>query len=173
MATGKKSSDKFANLAAILVTESAAGTLSYARFAFPFSIMDKVGLVINRIEYWPGSLNQLNSSVDQVIIGLVAGNSVVDIANQADPAILDSLRIQRLDLGAAASGALLSHPIVKDFSQLPGGGILTAPSPLSAAIQSAGAAAAMAAWIKIFYTYMTLSTDEYWEMVESRRIISS
>lgn len=169
----KSQTDKFANIAAIEVTETAAGTLSYAKFNFPYSVMDKMALLINRIEYLPLSISSLNSSTDNVIIGLIAATSLVSISNQADPALLDSMRLIRNDLGAAASGALLSFPYIKDFSAMPGGGILVAPSPLCACIQSTGAGGAMNAWVKFFYTAVSLSTDEYWELVESRRIISN
>ncbi len=165
--------DQFANIAAIQVTEAVAGTIAYARFNFPYSVMDKMALLINRIEYLPLSISNLNSSTDNVVIGLIAATAIVDINNQADPALLDSTRLIRNDLGAAATGTLLQFPFIKDFSSMPGGGILVAPSPLSAAIQSTGAAGVMNAWVKFFYTAVGLSTDEYWELVESRRIIST
>jgi hypothetical protein len=169
----KSTTDKFANIAAIQVTESAAGTITYAKFNFPYSIMDKMALLINRIEYLPQSITALNSSGDSVLIGLIAASGITDLSNQADPVLLDSTRLVRNDLGAAATGTLHQFPFIKDFSSLPGGGILVAPSPLCAAIKSDGAATAMNAWIKFFYTAVSLSTDEYWELVESRRIISS
>lgn len=173
MSNGTISTDKFANIAAIQVTETVAGTIAYTKFNFPYSIMDKMALLINRIEYLPLSISNLNSSTDNVVIALIAATSIVDINNQADPALLDSTRLIRNDLGAAASGTLHQFPFVKDFSSLPGGGILVAPSPLSAAIQSSGAAGVMNAWIKFFYTSVSLTTDDYWELVESRRIIST
>jgi hypothetical protein len=169
----KSTTDKFANIAAIQVTEAVAGTTAYAKFNFPYSVMDKMALLISRIEYLPLSVSNLNSSTDNVIIGLIAASAIVDIGNQADPVLLDSTRLIRNDLGAAATGALLQFPFVKDFSSLPGGGILVAPSPLCATIQSNGAAGVMNAWVKFFYTAVSLSTDEYWELVESRRIIST
>lgn len=168
-----KKTDKAANLAALYVTEAVAGTIAYERFAFPFSIMDKVGLIISRLEYWFQGLAQLNSSGDGVTGAIIAASSLVSISNQADPAILDSIGLSRFDFGAAASGQYWATPIVKDFSSLPMGGILVAPSPLSIAIQSSGAAGTMAMWVRAWYTYVDLSTDEYWELVESRRIISS
>lgn len=173
MAKIKGSTDKFSNIAAVQVTESAAGTLTYARFSFPFSVMDKVALIIARIEYWPTGIGGLNSTNDWATFGLIAASSIVDITNQADPAILDTSRYVRYDLGAAASGVLDVQPFIKDFSSLPGGGILCAPSPLSACVQSSGAGNALGCWLKMFYTYISLTTDEYWELVESRRIISS
>lgn len=168
----KTTKDNRINLAAVTVTESAANTQTSKKFDFPFSIMDKMGLVINRIEYWVG-LSELNGSTDQVIVGLTTASALVAIANQADPALVDSISVTRYDTGVAATGHFWKNPIIKDFSDLPGGGLLVAPSPLYAMIQQAGAAGAGSAWIKLFYTYIQLSTDEYWELVESRRIITS
>jgi hypothetical protein len=168
-----KSKDQYANIAAVNVNEAVAGTAAYARYAFPYSVTDKVAILISRIEYWFSSLTNLNSSTDNVIAALCAASAVVDLANQADPAIVDSTRVVRVDCGAAASGILVNQPFIKEFSSLPGGGILVAPSPLYAAVKSDGAAAVMGCWIKLFYTYKELATDEYWELVESRRIISS
>ena len=174
MATGRKSAaDSYVNVAAVKVQETAANTFTAAKFAFPFSIMDKMGLIINRIEYWFEAMAQMNSVEDSIHALLTAASSVVDITNQADPLIIDSYRIVREDVGVAASGLYVLQPFVKDFSALPGGGILVAPSPLYAAIKGTGCAAVTACWLKLFYTYIELATDDYWQLVESRRIISS
>lgn len=165
--------DTFANVAAIQVSEAVAGTTAYAKFAFPFSIMDKMAILVSRIEYWFGSLNQLNSSFDAVYAALLAGSSIVNINNQADPVMIDSCAVQRIDIGTAASGFFNISPIIKDFSDLPGSGLLMAPSPLYAAVQSTGAGGVMNCWMRLYYTYMELATDEYWQLVESRRIISN
>lgn len=173
MAKSGKATDKFSNIAAVSITEAVAGTIAYSKFNFPFSIMDKVGLIINRLEYWFGALNQLNTANDSVTMALIAGNTIADISLQTDPILLDSMRLVRVDIGTAASGFFERNPIVKDFASLPGGGILVAPSPLSVAIQSSGAGGVMTGIFKMFYTYVELSTEEYWELVESRRIITS
>lgn len=170
---GKSKIDTFSNIAALKVTETAASTMTSAKFAFPFSIMDKMALVIQRIEYLIEGLSSLNSSGDNVTVALACAASVTDLTNQTDPLIIDSVRYSRLDIGAAATGVILQFPWVKDLTTLQGGGILVAPNPLYAIIQDAGAAAAMSCWVKLFYTYVELGTDEYWQLVESRRIISS
>jgi len=173
MAIKGKTADKWANIAAVLITEAAAGTIAYTKFAFPFSIMDKVGIVISRIEYWMGGFGTIDHATDGIILALIAANSITSISAQNDPAILDSIKFTRNDYGTAAAAEILQVPYVKDFSDLPGGGILTAPAPLTAALQSFGCTGTTTAWLKLFYTYINLSTDEYWEMVESRRIITS
>jgi len=63
--------------------------------------------------------------------------------------------------------------MIKDFSSLAGGGLLVAPAPLYGFVISAGAGGVMDAWVKLFYTYVELAADEYWQLVESRRIIST
>lgn len=168
-----KKSDMFANFAAIRVLESAANTQTSAKFAFPFSIMDKMALVISRIEYWLGSLSQLNSSGDFIYGALTTAASVVGISDQTNPLIVDSMAWLRNDFGTAANGMIYQTPIVKDFSNLMGGGLLVAPNPLYAMVEGSGEASASALYIKLFYTYMELGTDEYWQLVESRRVISS
>lgn len=164
--------DQRVNFAAILVTESAANTQTSKKFDFPYSVMDKMALNISRVEYWIGN-TQLNGTGDQTVYALTTASTVVSMENQADPTIIDSMRTIRIDTGTAANSTFRDMPLVKDFSNLPGGGLLVAPAPLYAMIQSTGAAAAEGFWMKIFYTYISLSTDEYWELVESRRIISS
>lgn len=168
-----KKSDTFANVAAVLVIESAAGTATYNKFAFPFSIMDKMALIISRIEYHLADLAALNSSGDYCVVALTVSNTVVDIGAQNDPLIVDNMTYHRVDYGTAATGQVYTKPVIKDFANLPGGGILVAPAPLYAGIQSNGAGSATRAWLKLYYTYTELAADEYWQLVESRRIISS
>lgn len=169
----KSAIDRFANVAAILVAEAVAGTMATAKFAFPFSIMDKVALVLSRIEYHFADPGLLNSSGDYVVIALTASSTPADLAAQNDPLVIDNCTMHRVDYGTAASGNMFIKPHVKDFSSLPSGGILVAPSPLYAAIKSTGASGVCAAWLKLYYTYLEMAADEYWQLVESRRIIST
>jgi hypothetical protein len=165
--------DRYANVAAVSIQEAVADTLAVTKFAFPFSIMDKMALLISRIEYFFNALGQLNSNGDTTYMALMAGSSVVDITQQNDPLIIDTMRYQRIDMGAAATGSLFSMPITRDFSTLPGGGLLVAPNPLYGAIKGLGEAGTTSGWMRLYYTYLELATDEYWQLVESRRIISS
>lgn len=168
-----KKGDSFANVAAVRVIESAAGTATFNKFAFPFSIMDKMALIISRIEYHFADLAALNGSGDYCVVALTVSNTVVDMGVQNDPLVVDNMTFHRVDYGTAATGQVYTKPVVKDFANLPGGGLLVAPAPLYAGIQSFGASGPTRAWLKLYYTYTELSADEYWQLVESRRIISS
>lgn len=166
--------DSFANIAALEITESAANTQTVGKFAFPFSIMDKMGLIIERIEYdFTNLTTALTAAADKVLVGIIAGSSISDPDDPRDPILIDGMRIARYDAGTAASGSLIMLPYVKDFTNLSGGGILVAPNPLYGFVQGISAAAAAAVTIRMFYTYIELATDEYWQLVESRRIITS
>lgn len=172
MAGQKPKGDLFANLAALYFDQTAANTDTFVAFNFPYSIQDKVAIVIHRIEYWLGSLADLNTTLDIAAFGLCVSKTLANIMDQTDPLIVDQLRIQRLDIGAAGTGMLVQQPYVKDFAALPGGGIITPPSPLYAFLGSTGAAATLTLAVRFYYTYKALSTEEYWELVETRRIIS-
>jgi len=169
----KKVLDQYANIAALDITESAANTQTSTKFAFPFSIMDKMGLLISRIEYEFSNLTTVfAASADQICAGILAA-STASLLDPTDPMQIDVIKWTRVDMGAAASGQILQAPVIKDFSMLPGGGLLVAPNPLYGSIMGVSAGAAGRVKIKLFYTYMELATDEYWQLVESRRVISS
>lgn len=169
----KKVLDQYANVAAIDLIESAANTLTVAKFAFPFSIMDKMALLLSRIEYEFANLNTVfAATADQMMAG-VATQDNVDLTSPTASSLVDVMKLTRTDFGAAATGILTVQPLIKDFSNLPGGGLLVAPNPLYGAIMGVSAAAAGRVKIRMFYTYLELATDEYWQLVESRRIIST
>jgi len=166
-----KTEDRYANLAALDLVQTVADTTLFKSFAFPFSIQEKVALVIHRLEYW-FTLSVLNTTADYVAGGIACASNLADETDMTDSLIIDQMRIIRTDLGAAASGTLNIQPIVKDFGWLPGGGMLVAPAPLYGFIASAGAGAVATCVLRMFYTYKKLATEEYWELVESRRVIS-
>lgn len=169
---GKKVIDQYANVAAIKVVESAANTQTAEKFAFPFSIMDKMGLIIQRVEYTVIAFAPLAAAGDRIRAAITAAPTLVDIDDQSDPLIIDSMRINRLDSGAAANFHLIQTPYFRDFTNLAGGGILVAPNPLYAMVHGDSAGAAITVWFRLYYTYLEMATDEYWQLVESRRIIS-
>lgn len=173
MATSKTVTDKFSNFAALMVTMAAANTLKTEKFNFPYSVADRIAIIINRIEYYPGALGQLDTTTDYALFGLLASSSIVDPLNQADPILVDSMSLTRYDQGAAAASTYHQLPLVKDLSALPGGGLIVAPAPLYAFMTSGGAGAAMSCRFKLFYTYVELVAEEFWQLVESRRIISN
>lgn len=173
MASKQSSMDKYSNMAAVTATPGSADAFASTKFAFPFSIMDKVGLLLSRIEYFVNTLSGLNGGTDYIYAGLATAASLASIADSADPLMVDSIRLVRVDMGTAASSLIFELPLVRDFSNLPGGGLLVAPNPLYLWTQSNGAGAVMTVSCRLWYTYIEMAPDEYWQLVESRRVISS
>lgn len=167
-----KISDAYANLAAINLTMSGADTLTFDKFDFPVSVMEKVGLLISRIEYFFLNLSQLNSSGDYAVAAITVSKNTASLIDIEDPTIIDSARVLRFDVGAAASGFFYDQPVIRDLSTLPGGGLLVAPNPLYVAENSVGAGAALGVAVRMYYTLKDLKPDEYWQLVESRRIVT-
>jgi hypothetical protein len=158
-----------------VVVESAANTLTYKKLETGFSLFDKQAWIIHRIEYVLDE--RFNSTADTLDVALCSANTRASIADNGaftDPAILDKVKWIRTDLGAAATGILYTQPqIVKDFTNLPGGGLIVPPTPIYGAAQGTGLAAATTNIIRFFYTVIELSTDQFWELVESRRSVTA
>ena len=165
--------DMQANFAALEVDESAAGTLTFKQYAFPFSIQDKTAIIIHRIEYWPKGFGLIVDDSDYILGGLSTSKNISDPLDQSDPAIIDNMRWVNRKGGTPANQEIYPMPYIKDLANLPGGGLMVAPSPLYAMVKSVTGSSACGLWLKLFYTYKTLTTDQYWELVESRRIITS
>jgi hypothetical protein len=176
MAT-KKSNDVFSNMATIVCLESAANTLTYKKLEVGFGTFEKVAWVIHRLEYYPFiNSTTFNSADDSVQCALMTGNTRTSIITNdvfTDPQVIDIFSIIRWDAGTAASGSFLPRPITKDFSFMPSGGLIIPPAPLYGVIQSVGCAAANVMVIRIYYTIKELAVDEYWELVEARRMLTA
>jgi len=62
-------------------------------------------------------------------------------------------------------------PFVRDFSGLPGGGLIIAPRPLFVAVKGNSLATAVTASLRAYFTVINLSADEYLELVDFYRIV--
>lgn len=165
--------DVFANQAVITVTESAANTLTFKKLETGISLFDKVAWIVHRLEYYFFmSAANWNGDSDSLTMALTVANNITSLS-LTDPNVLDLLQVSRQDWGAAASMFPCYRPTVKDFSPLPGGGLITPPNPLYGAAVGSGLAGAQTYYLKMFYTVKELKTEEYWELVEARRLVSS
>jgi len=166
--------DQFANLAVITVTESAANTLTFKKLETGISLNEKVAWVINRVDYLVDSLQaaQFNGDGDSLKFGLCVNNALT-VANFNEGSILDMELYQRSDFGAAASGKIIHLPLTVDFSSMPAGGIIVPPVPIYLFAKGNGLVAAATVIARIWYTLLPLATDQYWELVEARRVLES
>lgn len=173
----KKPIDVFSNIATISIVESAANTITFKKLETGIPLFEKVAWVISRLELMFNPLAAaMVADADAVLFALTVSNTIASLASgktQTEPAVLYGGRIIRNDFGAAATGYLSYQPYILDFSTMPGGGLLTPPSPLYGAVEGASMQAAITLYMRLYYTQIQLTPDQYWELVEARRYIQS
>lgn len=165
--------DTFVNQAYLSVVESSANTLTFSKLETGVSIHEKVGWVIARLDY-DLSITAANFGAegDRVSFG-ISTSSAITTATLAQSAVIDYNTITRRDLGTAASGMFLRMPVFKTFADLPGGGILVPPNPLFIWTLGAGLGTPMTIQARMFYVVRQLKLEDFWELVELRRMIGT
>jgi len=156
------------------VTESAANTLTFEKLDTGMSVYDKVGWVINRVEFRlaASSYALFNGSGDYLIMALTATNSLTAL-NPNNPAIYIYRQILRQDLGTAATGLFVDTSFDIDYSNLPGGGILVLPSPFYMGIVGSGLSGAATCITRIYFQAIDMSDQDYFNLVQARQLLIS
>jgi len=168
-----KTKDLFSNIAYAAVTMSALNTLTFSEINTGVSVHEKIAWIISRISWYPSqaSIEACSASQDFLLMSLVSNNKVDDIADLSDPAVIDHMRIFPIPTGAAANLLMMTMPFTRDFSDLPGGGLIITPKPLYVAAESIGLAIVGVVACRIYYTVRELTTDEFWDVVQAGRIV--
>lgn len=173
MAT-KQPIDKFANMALLTTVESAANTLTFKKLETGISLTEKVAWVINRIEYILSGFTSANfaADADGVQFGLSVSNAFAT-PTLNEVTILDFNQLHVTIVGAVVSKEWHQQPTIKDFASMPSGGIIVPPTPLYGWVLGQALTSAITVNARIWYTLLELATDQYWELVEARRVLSS
>ena len=170
----KAGSDKFANMAAVLVTESAANTLTFQKLETGIAIFEKVAWVISRWEVRVApTLTNFADTEDSLDVALTCSQNLSSIATYNEPCILAWYRLIYHESGTPANFSFFHSPTVFSYADMPGGGLIVPPNPLYLGVKGAGLAGAQSVSCRFWYSTLQLTPDEYWELVEARRIISS
>lgn len=165
--------DVFVNQAYLTVTETALNTLTFNQLLTGISIYEKVGWLISRMDYnFEIAAGDFGASQDALNFGLAVSDQIAAIGIDQS-AVIDWNRVTRIDFGAAASGIQFNMPVSKDFSQLPGGGLLVPPNPIFIFAQGIALAGPYQVQARMFYTVKSLKPEDFWELVELRRMIGA
>ncbi len=166
--------DKFANYAIVSVTESGANTLTFKKLETGISLTEKVAWIISRIEYFIGTFSKaaFADSEDALVYGLSLSNTFAS-ATLSETTIIDLNSLIYHEDAAPTSYTFDRQPYIKKFSDMPSGGIIVPPTPLYLFAQGVGLGAANSVVARIHYTLLPLAVDQYWELVEARRVLSS
>lgn len=164
-----KVADIFANRAFESVTMTAADALTFSQVQFGVGLFQGVAAIIHRIEWFPSavSLRELvGGSSDSIELALTNRDDLTAIA----PTSQNVLALKELvagQIGTAASGWIVQLPLVNDFTELGGGGLIVPANPLYIGMETAGAAAASVVDAIIYLTFKELTDAEYVELIQT------
>jgi hypothetical protein len=160
--------DKYVNIITDSVTMEVIDTLFFSEIVIGFNIFDKVGLLIQRIEYElsTATLQDMDDDGDQVDCGLSTSSQITDIQPSRTD-VIDRMSYIRTDSGTPGDSHFHLRPFIHDFSQF--GGILVAPKPLFFAINSNGLSAVANVQFRLYFNIIKLTDAEYIELIETRR----
>lgn len=169
--------DSYANIGAIGVVMSGANTLTFQELQTYISVFDKKALVIHKIIYALPNATwlELDAEADQAVFGLSTSNnftlaSAADLYNRPD--VVDFNHLYTILAGTPADIERRIGQFEKDFSTIEGGGLLVPARPLYGWMTTSGFAAAGSCYMRVYFTVKDVGVDEYWELVESTRIVS-
>ena len=171
MAKAASQRDVYSNKAYGSVTESAANTLTFSEISTNVNVFDKMAWIVNRMEWYcpPGTLNLLVGAGDALQIALTSSQNLSALGLD-NPGVIDMFQLSYYTVGGA-NAKIWNMPFIRDFSTLPGGGIIIAPRPLYVAIVGTSLATPASAEMRMSFQQKVLSADEYLEMVDFYRIV--
>lgn len=168
---GGGSKDQFANKFYGTCTQTAANTLTFTEINTNMSTFDKVAWVLHRLEWWVSeeTRNLLLSSDDYIQFALCSSKSISSLELN-DSAVIDVIEISA-NLRTNVGIQFTNDPVIRDFANMPGGGIIISPRPLYVAVQSESIASAAKAQVRGYFTQLPMSADQYLELIDFYRIV--
>lgn len=166
--------ETWANTATITVTESAANTLTFKKLETGINLGTRIAWILHRIEYMHQQVNAtvFNATGDQLLLGLTNSNTWT-LPSLSNATIIDLVSLSRLDFGAAATEFTEVRPLIRDFTMMPGGGLLMVPNPLYGFAYGSGLTAASSSDIRFFYTQFEMKDADFYELWQTRVQLSA
>jgi hypothetical protein len=163
--------DQYANKFYGTVTESAANTLTFSEIPTNVDIFSKQAWILHRLDWYipAASRDLILANLDEIMVALTNSNKVSTITPD-NPSVIDLYKLG----GHFSTGVGYNYrdePLIRDFTALPGGGLIIAPRPLFIAIQGVSLATAATGAVRGYFTQKVLSADEYLELVDFYKIV--
>jgi hypothetical protein len=164
--------DIYSQLAYLEVVESAANTLTFAGMSVFSNVLSQRGMLLHRVLYTfsETQLAKLANSGDGLAFGL-CGDDQMDSVSPADARVYDSNRVMRIDMGAAATGHMFHCPFMRDFTDLPGSGMLVPADRLFGYVKGISLGSALEIWIRVHYTLIDMGAQDYLELAQAMRVL--
>jgi hypothetical protein len=180
MAKSTLGTDKFVQVVGRSVSVTAGAVPSNSQIVFGLSILDKVGVLIHRVDFDVEVSPPLPAAPvrGKIVFGIsaVSMSTQVEVENDNNPAwVVRRTIMEEIDNGGVAVGEARNvwPTLVADFSTLPGGAIITPPSTvfLTGWAITGTSGVVIVVRSRLYYTITELSTEDYWQLVEARRMI--
>jgi len=164
MATKKAAADIYSNRTTVRCSMTAVNTLVFQQLRFAAGLFEGVALILNRILWFPfsGTLRELVGAADHLQMALVTRNDLASI-DPTNLAVIDEKEL--VSVGAAVER--YETPLVSDWRNSPGGGLIIPANPLYLAMNTAGYAAVAEMNVVIEYQWKKLSKDESIELLQT------
>lgn len=165
--------DRYANIAGVELTMSAANTMSFVELRTGIGMQadrkTAVGMLIDEIDYSPKQkvFNDMNATGDRLSVGITVSNQVTDLEDVTDKRILHSANIYRLDGGTAGNFVIQVVPLVYQFFPA----IIHAERAVFLAADSLGLADPEVIRMRMYYRTVTLTDGEFIELSEVFRLV--
>jgi hypothetical protein len=161
--------DRFANVAGVRMAGAANGALEYTQLLTGVSLGQGLGILIDRIEYDISSAeNILDTDADYLMQGLSTSNgqSYTDLITNGqwnDRRIIHHTQLRRGNIGTPATGLFTRYPVAFDF-RVP---MIVASPYIYAFNANVGGNAALINFVKMYFRYLELTSQEYLEVAEA------
>ncbi len=164
--------EKYVNIANIYMAESAANTLTFRQLQTGIAVFAKTAMLVHRIEYrvTPASLTQMANVADELRVALVTTTSLVDLITQA-AGITDMMEWKTQISGAPATQVWYNEPIVHEFGNLPSKGLLMPGTSVYGAIKGVSMTNPCVAYMRLYFSYMEMKGDDYFELVQATQAL--
>ena len=165
--------DRWANIATVEVTQSAANAVTFAELRTNIGIQSDrktaIAMLIDQIDYFPvgGAISLMTTSTDSLDMALTISDSVTDLFDVSDRRILHSTRLFRFDAGTAANANFLRFPLSQQFFPA----LITAERSLFLGLGSTGLAAGTTLRCRIYHRFVELSDSQFLEIAEVFRLV--
>jgi len=164
--------DQYSQIGYISVTQSAANTLTFNGISIMTSFLSNSAMILHEVLYQvgPNDVALMTATQDAIYVGVTGADNITTVLLN-DPEVYDMRYIHRHDMGAAASGALITGPIITDFTDMPGGGVLVPADRIYGFVDSTGLASAITVEMRFRFTILELSAQEYLELAQALRVL--
>jgi len=161
--------DRFANVASLATTQSAANVLTFSSLATNMGFLGRrdqaLAMAIDEIQYFVTRVmaNEMDADADSVSAAITSSDQVTNLEDVTDRRIIDAMSVGRIDAGTAANAIFLEFPSRKQFFPP----LITAERTLFLAVNSVGLASAGLVRARILYRVETLTGAELVELSEA------